>query len=391
VNRTVLGILFFVLFIVMIGFAVLFPVEPYYIRTFGATSRTMGWLIATFSIAQFIFSPIWGTLSDRVGRKPVMAIGLLGYAAGMTFFGLAQSMPLLFVARTLTGVLSAATLPTAMAMIADSTTKEERAKGMGVLGAAFGLGAIFGPVVGGVLGSYWLQLPYFAAAGLSLVTFALVVAILPETLPKEGSDAGASRRLSQRLKAWNRQTMPLYLLALLVTFSLAALETAFPFLAADRFGLTERSVGYVYAVMGLVGAAVQGGLVGRVKRWIGEEKMILVGLVVSAAGMAVIAGAATAALATAGISIYAAGHGLIRPANSSLVSQRAGVGHGLAIGLLDSMDSLGRVLGPVVGGALYYARGDLPFSLGAVLNLVAFLAAIGVFMGAALRREQARG
>ena len=390
-NRTVLGILFFVLFIVMIGFAVLFPVEPYYIRTFGATSRTMGWLIATFSIAQFIFSPIWGTLSDRVGRKPVMAIGLLGYAAGMTFFGLAQSMPLLFVARTLTGVLSAATLPTAMAMIADSTTKEERAKGMGVLGAAFGLGAIFGPVVGGVLGSYWLQLPYFAAAGLSLVTFALVVAILPETLPKEGSDAGASRRLSQRLKAWNRQTMPLYLLALLVTFSLAALETAFPFLAADRFGLTERSVGYVYAVMGLVGAAVQGGLVGRVKRWIGEEKMILVGLVVSAAGMAVIAGAATAALATAGISIYAAGHGLIRPANSSLVSQRAGVGHGLAIGLLDSMDSLGRVLGPVVGGALYYARGDLPFSLGAVLNLVAFLAAIGVFMGAALRREQARG
>mgnify|MGYP001048788734 CR=1 FL=1 len=370
----------------MVGFAVLFPVEPYYIRHFGATSRTMGWLIATFSIAQFLFSPLWGTLSDRVGRKPIMMIGLAGNAVGMVLFGLAQTVPLLFVARSITGVLSAATLPTAMAMIADSTTKEERAKGMGVLGAAFGLGAIFGPVLGGVLGSYWIQLPYFAAAGLSLVTLALVWTILPETLPKGGSDAGASRRLSQRLQAWNPSTMPLYLLALLVTFSLAALETAFPFLAADRFGLTERSVGYVYAVMGVVGALVQGGLVGRVKEWIGEERMILAGLLVSALGMAVIAGSKTALIATAGISVYAAGHGLIRPANSSLVSQRAGVGHGLAIGMLDSMDSLGRVLGPVAGGLLYYTRGDLPFTLGAIVNVLGLAAFAAIVFGGARRR-----
>ena len=386
-NRRILGILFFVLFIVMIGFAVLFPVEPYYIRHFGATSRTMGWLIATFSIAQFIFSPIWGTLSDRVGRKPIMMIGLVGYSVGMTFFGLAQSLPMLFVARTLTGVLSAATLPTAMAMIADSTTKEDRAKGMGVLGAAFGLGAIFGPVVGGILGSYWIQLPYFAAAGLSLITLALVFTILPETLPKEGSDVGASRQLSKRLQAWNANTMPLYLLALLVTFSLAALETAFPFLAADRFGLTERSVGFVYAVMGITGALVQGGLVGRVKQWIGEEKMILAGLLISAVGMAIIAGSATALIATVGISVFAAGHGLIRPANSSLVSQRAGVGHGLAIGMLDSMDSLGRVLGPVVGGILYYTRGDLPFTLGAAVNIFGLAAFAIVVLNVTGRRK----
>src|SRR5690606_39329567 len=123
----------------MVGFSILFPVEPYYIQTCGATSATMGWLMASFSLAQFVFSPLWGRLSDRIGRKPVMMIGLAGYSGSMALFALAQSVPQLFLARSLAGILSSATLPTAMAVISDTTTEDERAKGMGILGAAFGL------------------------------------------------------------------------------------------------------------------------------------------------------------------------------------------------------------------------------------------------------------
>lgn len=371
-QKRVLGILFAVLFIVMLGFSVLFPVEPYYIKTFGATSATMGWLMATYSLAQFIFSPIWGRLSDRVGRKPVMMVGLGGYAIAMVLFGLADSLPGLFFARGLAGVLSSATLPTAMAVIADTTGESERAKGMGILGAAFGLGVIFGPFIGGVLGDIQINLPFFFAAGLSALTLILVAAVLPESL-KRGTGGEAPGPSPGRWAALNRRTVPLYLVAFLVTFSLAGLEATFAFLADQRLGLTSRSVGYVFAVMGMTGALVQGGLVGRLRPLLGEDRMILAGLLVSGVGMGGIAVAGSPVQATIALSIFAAGHGLIRPANASLISQRAGVGHGLAIGLLDSMDSLGRVLGPITGGILFTISDYLPFAAGAAVNLSVLL------------------
>jgi multidrug resistance protein len=373
VQKRILGILFAVLFIVMLGFSILFPVEPYYARMFGATSQTMGWLMASYSLAQFIFSPLWGRLSDRVGRKPVMLVGLAGYAMAMTLMGLARGIPGLFLGRILAGMLSSATLPTAMAVIADSTTADDRAKGMGILGAAFGLGVIFGPFLGGVLGAVRLNLPFFVSAGLALLTLVLVALKLPESLHMREQTEG-EKPASSRWAAFNQETTGPYLMALVVTFSLAGLETAYPFLAADRLGLGERSVGYVYAVMGLVAAIVQGGLVGRLKKWIGEERMIPVGLGISALGMAGIALAHTPVTSAIALSVFGGGNGLIRPANASLISQRARVGHGLAIGLLDSMDSMGRILGPVTGGALYYLLDSLPFVSGALLNLLALVA-----------------
>lgn len=298
-KKRVLGLLFAVLFFVMMGFSILFPVEPYYIQMFGATSATMGWLTASFSLAQFVFSPLWGRLSDRIGRKPVMLVGLAGYGASMTLFALGQSIPHLFIARTLAGVLSSATLPTAMAVIADTTSEDERAKGMGLLGAAFGLGAIFGPFVGGVLGDLSIRLPFFTTAVLSLLTMVFVWRLLPESLPPERRN-GVQERVS-RLKAFQPDTTWLYAIAFLATFSLAALETAFPFLAYDRLGATTRSVGYTFAVMGIAGSVVQGGLIGPVRKLIGEERMIPAGLLLSAAALGLIsisrtqaAGAATA-------------------------------------------------------------------------------------------------
>lgn len=381
-NR-VLGLLFAVLFLVMIGFSVLFPVEPYYIQMFGATSATMGWLTASYSLAQFVFSPWWGRLSDRIGRKPVMLIGLAGYGASMTLFALGQSIPHLFMARAMAGVLSSATLPTAMAVIADTTREDERAKGMGLLGAAFGLGAIFGPFIGGVLGDVSIRLPFFSTGVLSLLTMMLVWRLLPESLPAE--KRGRARERISRLKAFQADTTWLYAVAFLATFSLAGLETAFPFLAYDRLGATTRSVGYIFAVMGIAGSIVQGGLIGPIRNLIGEERMIPAGLLVSAAALALISVSRTSAAGTAALALYAAGHGLIRPANASLVTQRTKVGQGLAIGLYDSMDALGRVLGPVVGGTLYVYRDSLPFLSSAAVNVAACI----LFIAAALPRLRA--
>lgn len=370
-QRKILGLLFAVLFLVMVGFSILFPVEPYYIQTFGATSATMGWLAASFSLAQFVFSPLWGRLSDRVGRKPVMMIGLAGYGISMMLFALAQTIPHLFFARILSGILSSATLPTAMAVISDTTSEEERAKGMGLLGAAFGLGAIFGPFVGGVLGDLSVRLPFLVTAALSLVTLLFVWALLPESLRPEKRQASTAQ--VSRLKAFQPDTIWLYTVAFLTTLSLASLETAFPFLAFDRLGSTTRSVGYIFAVMGVAGAVVQGGLIGPIRQRIGEERMIPVGLLVSAAALVWIANAQSAVSGAAALSLFAAGHGLIRPANASLITRRTKVGHGLAIGVYDSMDALGRVLGPIAGGSLYLLRDSLPFLGSAAITATACL------------------
>lgn len=381
-QQRVLGLLFAVLFLVMIGFSILFPVEPYYIQMFGATSATMGWLIASFSLAQFVFSPLWGRLSDRVGRKPIMMIGLAGYGLSMTLFALAPSIPYLFVARTLAGILSSATLPTAMAVISDTTSEDERAKGMGLLGAAFGLGAIFGPFIGGVLGEIAIRLPFFVTSGLSFLTLLFVGWMLPESLSPEKRTASTQR--TSRIKAFQFDTSWLYAVAFLGTFSLAALETAFPFLAYDRLGATTRSVGYIFAVMGIAGSIVQGGLIGPIRKWIGEERMIPAGLIISASALVLIALSNHVVFGTIALALFAVGHGLIRPANVSLITRRTKVGQGLAIGVYDSMDALGRVLGPIAGGTLYVLRDSLPFFGASAISFLAFL----LFVLVALPRLQ---
>ena len=383
-DRRILGLLFVVLFLVMVGFSILFPVEPYYIQAFGATSATMGWLLASFSLGQLVFSPLWGRLSDRAGRKPVMMIGLAGYGVSMALFALARSVPQLFLARSLSGILSAATLPSAMAVIADTTSEADRAKGMGLLGAALGLGAIFGPFVGGVLGDVAIRLPFFVTSGVSLLALLFVWRVLPETLKPEKREV-APERVSRR-KAFQVDTTWLYAVAFLATVSLAGLETAFPFYAFDRLGATTRLVGYVFAVMGLAGVIVQGGLVGPLKERIGEERMIPLGLLLSAAALIAMALSRDIVTGASALAVYAAGHGLIRPANASLITQRTQVGQGLAIGVYDSMDALGRVLGPVVGGSLYLSGQSLPFATAAAVNLVACV----LFVAVALPRLRVR-
>ena len=370
-DRAIMPILFGILFLVMMGFGMIIPIMPYYAKDLGG-ERWWGVIVATYSAMQFFFAPFWGHMSDRIGRKPVIMLGLAGYALSFVLNGLAQSVAMLFIARTLAGILSSATLPTTMAVVADITRPEERARRMGLLGAAMGLGMIFGPGIGGFLrAASNLHFPFFFAAGLALINLAFVFAMLPETR-KEGGPARPHQVLGNFQGALAGHLRPLYLTTFVLTFATAGLETTFAYLLADRLHLAtaELQMAEVFVAMGLITVLVQGGLIGPLTRRFGEERVMQAGLLASAGGFAAIIAthSLTGAIVYAGI--YGVGTALVRPSVTALISRRATVGQGVAIGSMDSFDSLGRIAGPVLANWSYHAISSAaPYVIGALVNL----------------------
>lgn len=363
-------LLFLVLLLMMVGFSVLFPVEPYYVRRFGMDSWMMGLLVAGYSTMQFIFAPIWGALSDQVGRRPLLLLGLTGFVLTQLFFGLATARWMLFAARYGAGILSAATLPTAMAYIADITAPEERARGMGLIGAAFGLGVIVGPGIGGTLGQISLALPFFVSAGAGLLAAICVAVLLPESRPAASDRERTSHRRS-RWAGYRRELGPLYLVTLVLSLGMAGVEMTFGFFAADRLELSPRGTAGIFVVLGVVAGLTQGLLVGRVTHRLGEFRTMLAGLAAGGLGMVAIGLSSSRISAGIGISLLALGMGLARPANSALISRQAGGQQGTVLGVMGSFDSLGRIGGPLLGGLLYRRGLSLPYFSGAALTLLA--------------------
>src|SRR5512143_4024838 len=180
-NRKNLFILSFTMLVIMLGYSLAMPLLPFYIEHFGVGGTELGWLMSTYSLMQLIFAPIWGIASDRYGRKPILAVGVLGYTLTLFMFGIAQSFLMMFIARSLSGILSSATMPTAMAYIGDNTEQKEKSKGMGQLGAMVGVGVILGPLMGGLLSTDSLSLPFFVGSGLAFLALLLVIFLLPES------------------------------------------------------------------------------------------------------------------------------------------------------------------------------------------------------------------
>src|SRR5579884_1760423 len=224
-NRALI-VLFLAIFIVMMGFGIVLPVLQFYARDVGATPFQIGLLATSYAFMQFLFAPLWGGLSDRIGRKPVFSVGLLGYAVSFVMFGLSHQVWQLFVARILGGVLSAATLPTAMAYIGDTTSEERRGGGMGMMGAAMGLGFTIGPGIGGLLGRHSLALPFFVGAALALATLALSWGALPEPERRRGSSAAQPSRTDAIRLALGGPLAFYYLATLAGAFALAGLEAS---------------------------------------------------------------------------------------------------------------------------------------------------------------------
>ena len=370
-------LLFLTLFFVMLGFGIIIPNLAYYAKDIGATTTEIAILMSIYSGMQLLFAPIWGRLSDKHGRKPAILLGLLGNAAALVGFGLAKTYIWLLIARGAAGIASAAVLPSVMAYVADVTTPEERGKGMGLMGAAMGLGFILGPAVGGIMGRH--DTPFFVAGGLSLLTFLFALVLLPESLQKdftgkalEDQHEWISPREIFRQTTLKSPLIPLFLVAFFSTFSFAGLEMTFPLFIEKGWDYGEREMGWMFMFMGAIVVPLQGGLLGRLINWFGERRIILVGLLLNAIGMALLLNAYSFVTLTVYLTIAGIGNQLIRPTNTSWISKQTQIGQGAAIGIMDAFLSLGRILGPIFGGWLY-AKEAYPYAVLAGILVIATL------------------
>ncbi len=378
-NRN-LSILFFTLAVVMLGFGIIIPLLPFLIEKFGGNGVSMGLLMAIYSIMQFIFSPVWGALSDRFGRKPILMLGILGNAISMVMFGLAGSMTALFMARGLAGIISSATLPTAMAYISDSTDEHERGGGMGIVGAAMGVGMVLGPGLGGLMGHYSLQAPFYFAAAVSILAMMFVWFLLPESLPHEQRSMVKVKfqgpQLGEMVKALSTPIGFLLILAFLHSFGLANFEGIFGMYAQLRYDYDEATIGLILTVVGVVSTIVQGALTGIATRRWGDGKVIKISLIASVFGFAAMLLAQNLLMVILMTGLFVFSNAMIRPGVSSLISKRTVHGQGMAMGLNNSYMSLGRIVGPLWAGVALDINLGFPYITGAVIMLVGFIASL---------------
>lgn len=347
------------------------PVLPFYAENLGANSTELGFLMAVYSLLQLIFAPMWGRVSDRIGRKPVMLIGIFGLAVSFFLMAVSTKLWMLFLARIIGGFLSAANMPTAMAYVADITTPENRGKGMGVVGAAIGFGFVFGPAIGGIFSKMSLGLPFYIAGVSSVLTFLLIIVMLQESSTEE-SRREHSQSNSSMWKSFTGALSILFILQLVISLSLSGLEATFAYFAAKKAGMNATQMGYVFMIMGLAGAIVQGGLMGKLTKKYGEGPVIQVGIILSAIGFALILLVNNFATAAVYLTIFGIGNGVIRPSISSILTKTSTSGHGSSTGLLSSFDSLGRIIGPPVGGWLFSLAIGLPYIVGAIFSVFAY-------------------
>ncbi len=410
--KRAMGIVLLVVFVDLVGFGILIPVIPLYAEAFGATEFVVGLLLASYSATQFVFAPILGRLSDERGRRPILLLSLAGSVIAWTLFGLAQALWVLFLARLIAGAMGG-NIAAAQAYIADVTTEENRAKGLGLIGAAFGLGFVFGPAIGGLVSSpaalglarailpgvvpvSQFTIPSFTAAAITAVNLVAAYWLLPETR-RETTASRTEGRLAQLADALSRPALA----GLVVAFFLASLafsgmESMFVLFTKDVYGYGTTMNGYILAYLGVIIAIVQGGLVGRAAEIWSEKYLALGGVTVQFVGLTAIPftpqlGALLPAIgpllgvlptlssgliALLGVlSVLAVGNGFTNVSMTTLVSKNAEAERqGGAFGLTQSAGSIARAVGPVAAGALY--AGVVfwaPFVAGGLLMIPIFL------------------
>lgn len=367
----------------LLGFGLVIPLMPYYAESFSASPLQVTLLASIYSLAQFFFAPLWGQASDRWGRRPTLVLSVLMTGVMLAGFASSSALWMLFLFRGLHGVFTA-NIAIAQACMADLTTPETRARGMGLIGAAFGIGFTFGPALGGGLSQLGLAVPIWVAAGLSFLNFLLAWRFLPET---RRPDSAATRRSidpTALLRALRHPGVGLCIaLTFVYIFAFAGMETTFTLFAKHQHGLGALEVGLMLGVVGIVGAAVQGGLIHRLVRRFGEVVLLPPALVVVAVGVAAIAYAPLTAPMLAVFVVLACGQGVASPALQSLVSRGVGAEEqGEILGSNQSMSALARAFGPACGGWLYeHSSPEAPFLVAGALLVVA--AAIAVPAGRA--------
>jgi DHA1 family tetracycline resistance protein-like MFS transporter len=362
-RRSPLVVLFLTVFIDLMGFGIVIPLLPLYAeRGWQATPFTAGALIAVYSLMQLLFAPVWGRISDRVGRRPVLLVSLTGSVVSYLLLAGAWSLETLFAARVLAGV-AGANVSVAQAYIADVTTPADRARGMGLIGAAFGLGMVIGPAIGGGLSLLGARVPECFAAGLCLVNVLIAWRRLPESLPPSVRRKSALRHplapASLRETLLRPGAAALLAVFFLVTLSFAVLEGTFSIAAADGFGFGGATVGLLWFYMGVVAVVVQGWLVGRLARRVPERALVIAGAASLGLGLALIPLLGRQPGLLLALGMVVAGQGLASPSLSSLISKTVeGPVHGEVLGVSQSLSAGARVIGPAGGGFVFH-RFDL--------------------------------
>jgi DHA1 family tetracycline resistance protein-like MFS transporter len=362
-----LVVIVLILVVNLIGFGIMIPLLPLYAESFGASEQVIGLVIATFSLCQLVASPALGALSDRWGRRPVLVLSLIGTVVSFVMLALARSVPMLFAARLVDG-LSGGNISTARAYVADITSEDERAKAYGLIGAAFGVGFVLGPALGGALAHVSYTAPIWAAAALTLVATALAWVWLPETVHR--AQASPAPFWAGLGAAFSRRSLrPLLIVDLVYWTATAVFQGTFALVAAHRFGFDVPHVGYVLAAFGVLGVLVQVKLVGPVVAALGERRVFASGLLLAAVGLGGSGLAHDVRLFLVALVPYAVGSALCTPALASLISRAAGrEEQGTVQGAASALESLGRTLGPVWGTAVMQRLGDgAAFGSGALL------------------------
>ena len=364
-KRSPLLVIFTTVFIDLVGFGIVIPVLPFYAEgtVFNATPRTVAILFASYSVMQLIFSPILGGLSDKYGRRPVLLVSIVGTGIGFLILGFATTVWMLFVGRILDGI-TGGNISTAQAYIADITTTEERAKGMGLIGAAFGLGFIFGPAIGGILSRWGIHVPFLFAASLCFANAVLLYFTLPETVTPDHParhSAARGRGLSQLAASLTRSRLR-YVLIIYFLFVVAfsIMTTSFSLYTMFRFGYDAQTNGWLFAYVGVIAVVIQGGLIGRLVKRFGELPLVIFGAICFAASLFAVpfvgpeAGGLLGLLIGGGV--FSLGNSLATPALNSLASKSAGAKEqGTVLGVTQSVASLARAVGPSIAAILIHS------------------------------------
>lgn len=379
--------LFLIVLVDLIGFGLYIPLLPFYAEHFSATPFMVGLTMATYSFAQFLSAPFWGSLSDKRGRKPILMIGMAGSVVSYVWLGFADSLWIIFAARALNGFM-AGNISAAFAYMADVTTRENRAKGMGLIGAAFGLGFIAGPAIGGILAgsdptNADFQTPAFAAAGLSAVAFFMTIFFLKESLSSEAKERLSALPKTKRMTHLRESlTHPimgrLLILIFLSTFVFAGLESTFAMWSRRSYGWGPEQNGYLFAFIGVTSALIQGGLVGRLAKKFGEKALVVQGAFALAVGVFLIPFAVNLPILLIAMLIAGYGFSIITPSLNSLVSLQASEDEqGGVLGVTRSASTLARVAGPAWAGLLFSLLGrDWPYFGGALVMIFVVVLAL---------------
>lgn len=373
-------ILMISLIVVMMGYGIAMPVLPFYIDSLGGKGLHYGALIASYGVMQLLFAPVWGSLSDKHGRKPMLLIGMFGLGLAMILFAFSTELWMLYAAMLFSGSMSSATLPAAQAYAADSTSKENRGAAMGRIGGAIGIGVVLGPGIGGVLGSVSLNTPFFAASGFCLLTFLIILFGLPESLARENRVEKAEIQLMQVKGLWQMLFTPVgfgLMAAFIAIFGQTIFSSVFGLYALARFSYGPEQVGTILMAMAVMYALAQGLLVGPATKRFGEVNVIIFAFIGSALGFMAILFSGSFLTILLTISFFMLMNSFLKPSALAFVSKRATGNQGQAMGIAESYMSLGRIIGPLWGGIIFDVNLFLPFISGAVVFTLAFIATLG--------------